>query len=496
MCKSLLKTKHLSVIVNCCNPHSSSNSRCKSQREKVTVLDKRDHNIDKLRFLIGTFDWSLLLNCTYDVQYLYDNFLLIVSNLIDAAIPSITVTLGPRDPPYIMPLVKHLLNRRNALRKRGMVVEADILAARINNMIVDIRSHNLRNLEHASSKQLWAAVRTNSSYAKSKNSEINFNPNSVNQYFSNISSSNECTDHNLYASENVNTTFLMPDELIGELLVERRLSSLKPTASGLDGIPFWVLKACSYELSSVIAHIFRVSLISGNVPMQWQKAVVTPVPKVPRPSSISDFRPISVTPILCRALEKIVVEFYLRPAIPTKTLLNQFAFKPTGSTTSALIFITHHVTTMLESNKYVRCLLIDFSKAFDIIEHSLLLRKLQRINLPPYIFYWIKSFLFNRSQVVKIGDDLSNECKITRGIVQGSVMGPVLYTLMASDIELMSDINALCMYPDDTSILAPENTDIPLEQEFNHLRDWAGSNKFVINMSKTKVFIDWIPAAL
>ena len=91
-------------------------------------------------------------------------------------------------------------------------------------------------------------------------------------------------------------------------------------------------------------------------------AVISPVPKIPNPSTLSDFRPISVTPILSRILERYVVSHWLRPAISVEQLADQFGFRPTGSTTCALVYFMHYVTKMLETSSYVRCLLIDFSK--------------------------------------------------------------------------------------------------------------------------------------
>ena len=97
--------------------------------------------------------------------------------------------------------------------------------------------------------------------------------------------------------------------------------------------------------------------------------VVTPIPKVPKPQSVSDYRPISVTPLLSRPAEKLVVSRWLLPSIPVTTVQDQFAFRPTGSTTCALINMLHHVTLMLERCAYVRCPMIDFTKAFDLVSH-------------------------------------------------------------------------------------------------------------------------------
>ena len=95
--------------------------------------------------------------------------------------------------------------------------------------------------------------------------------------------------------------------------------------------------------------------------------VTSVLPKIKNPQQFADFRPISVAPIISRVAERLVVSRWLRPAIPRENLSDRFAFKPTGSTTNALIYLMHHVTRLLENNAYVRCLMIDFSKAFDAV---------------------------------------------------------------------------------------------------------------------------------
>ena len=172
----------------------------------------------------------------------------------------------------------------------------------------------------------------------------------------------------------VTVTLLLMTTLLSIFL--RRIT---PTSPGLDALPSWLFSKCSYELAGIIAYIFDYSFSNGVVPGQWKRSVITPVPKVSRPMSISQFRPISVTPILSRLAEKLVVRNWLFPAIDSTFIADQFAFKPTGSTTCALTFFIHHVTRLIEDNSYVRCLLIDFSKAFDVVDHG--------------IAYWFLSFL-------------------------------------------------------------------------------------------------------
>ena len=462
--KSLIKTKHSAVFISAL----MSNESCvvKNGRKKITFPDLRQHNIDKLRYMTGTFDWSMLHNS--DIQTLYDSFLYTLRGILDTAIPKITVTLGPRDPPYVTPLVKHLLNTRNKLIRKGKSAEAAVLAQKNNEIITSIRVHSLNKLEDATAKELWAAVNPKPKALSTENSFLN-NVDSVNTYFSKISfDTNSCIDNvNCQASgydmADVDSSVYNSFNCYS---VEKLLSSLCVTSSGLDDIPYWVFKNCSYELSDIIAYIFTLSLYSGCVPYQWRKAVVTPIPKIPKPSSLSDYRPISVTPILSRILEKVVVKLYLRPAIDKGMSGDQFAFRPTGSTTSSLVYLMHHVTSMLQDNAYVRCLLIDFSKAFDVIDHNILITKLAKLSIPSYVYKWVTYFLLQRTQVVKFNGCLSSPCPINRGVVQRSGVGPTLFSIMVDDLKTISKLNKLFKYADDTNLLIPEKTDVDLGEEF------------------------------
>ena len=119
-----------------------------------------------------------------------------------------------------------------------------------------------------------------------------------------------------------------------------------------------------------------MSVSCGVVPATWRTAVITPVPKCTPVSGVSDLRPISVTPILSSMAERLIVKDHIFSVIIPAKLYDQFGFKPTGSTTTALVDITNTIPIMLETKKYVRCLLIDFSKAFDSVDHLIVKNKL------------------------------------------------------------------------------------------------------------------------
>ena len=246
---------------------------------------------------------------------------------------------------------------------------------------------------------------------------------------------------------------------------------------------------CASELSPVLSCLINYSINEGVVPQSWKQAIITPVPKTQPVSSVSDLRPISVTPVISRIVERLVIRDYLIPCIPSEHLTDQYAYKQTGSTTCAVINVTDTVGRMLENNRYVRCLLIDFSKAFDKVDHLLLLKKLHSYQLPGNILSWIVSFFTDRSQCTKIHGILSTiEC-INSSIVQGSVFGPNSFSIYVADLKALGNTNVLCKYADDTTLLVPEKFDVGIEDELRNVIKWSSANKLELNLVKTKEIV-------
>jgi ribonuclease P/MRP protein subunit RPP40 len=138
---------------------------------------------------------------------------------------------------------------------------------------------------------------------------------------------------------------------------------------------------------------------------------------------------------------------------------------------------------------YVRCIFIDYSRAFDTINHEILIRKLLTFAIPHSVIKWIVNFLSGRTQAVISNGKLSTWLPITQSIVQGSGIGPLLYIILASDLKLLSQTNRLCKYADDTTLILPQKSDVSAHDEFNHVVQWSIQNKLVINFSKTKEVI-------
>ena len=183
------------------------------------------------------------------------------------------------------------------------------------------------------------------------------------------------------------------------------LDHLHDTAEGLDGIPAWFLRVGAPFFAAPIADIMNLSLATSVVPVQWKKASILPIAKITVPQTPADFRPISITPVLSRILERIVVKEFIYPSLqsPPSNLdfSDQYAFQPTASTTAALIQLFQTITDLLEINSYVIVLVLDFSKAFDTVRHHNLIDKYSSLGLPDNIYNWIdfsRSFSLHKIQ--------------------------------------------------------------------------------------------------
>jgi len=134
---------------------------------------------------------------------------------------------------------------------------------------------------------------------------------------------------------------------------------------------------------------------------------------------------------------------------------------------------------------FVRCLMIDFSKAFDLGDHPILLAELVRSGLPNRAINWIISYLTGRIQAVKCNGKVSADANVNTGSVQWSGIGPMLF-VMASDLHTLSNVNVLMKYADDTNLLVPTYSDLELAPEFDNVKQWATQNRMVINLQKNK----------
>ena len=232
------------------------------------------------------------------------------------------------------------------------------------------------------------------------------------------------------------------------------------------------------------------SLRSGICPSELKIAKVVPVFKSGDPSLLTNYRPISVLPFLSKVFEKIVYNCLFDFICDNNILYDyQFGFRPKHSTQQAIITLFDNITKSLDNGNIAISIFIDLKKAFDTVNHRILLRKLYAYGIRGPILKWIESYLTGRTQYVVFDGKESEVRTVQCGVPQGSILGPLLFILNMNDICNVSDLFFAIMYADDTSLLVTGNDLQSLIASLNNaLKDlcsWFKSNKLSLNTNKT-----------
>ncbi len=260
-----------------------------------------------------------------------------------------------------------------------------------------------------------------------------------------------------------------------------------------------LLKEFSDVLANPLSSLINHSFINGHFPEALKLSIVKPIFKAGSRTECSNYRPISILSSLSKIYEKVVLNRLWDFLLVNKIIFeDQHGFVKSRSTTSAIFSLTNDIVAQLDSKNHSSGVFFDLSKAFDMVDHDLLLIKLDTMGVRGVALSWFSSFLKGRKQVVEMPavDDVgylkqirSSEALVSRGVPQGSILGPVLFLLFIND--LPSSTNAkVCLFADDTSLSLSSPTFVELEQnifmEANKLLQWFDVNMLKINATKTQ----------
>ena len=241
------------------------------------------------------------------------------------------------------------------------------------------------------------------------------------------------------------------------------LSSLDPAkATGPDLVSARMLKHTATSISPAVTRLFNMSLSLGRLPSEWKSALVVPIPKSQHKSDPSNYRPISLLPILSKLLEKHI-HAYLMDRINTSSYLSgvQWGFLKGKSTTGALLTAIHDWHQALEIGIDVCAVFLDLSKAFDKVPHIPLLSKLAELNIPQPLLNWFYEYLCQRLQRVVVKGESSISSHVISGVPQGSVLSPLLFLIYINEITQIPLNNGthLLLYADDILLYRRINND-------------------------------------
>lgn len=233
----------------------------------------------------------------------------------------------------------------------------------------------------------------------------------------------------------------------------------------------------------------RASLSTGEFPNIWKCSYVTAIWKSGDKDDVENYRPISGIDCLAKTLESIVVDF-LMPTFKNIISEHQHGFIPKRSTQTNLCLYTNYLATALDSGTQVDSVYFDFSKAFDRVNHQVLIAKLTSYGISGSLLRWFASYLAERYQIVRFNGLLSDTITVTSGVPQGSHLGPILFLIFINDLSVLFKNARFLFYADDLKIYKEIINDrdcADLQHEINKITDWCTLNNMKINLSKCKV---------
>ena len=283
------------------------------------------------------------------------------------------------------------------------------------------------------------------------------------------------------------------------LEIEEEISKLNNSKSvGPFSIPTKLFKMIKSILSVPLAYLFNCSFSCGTVPDKLKLARVVPIYKNGPTFHVSNYRPISLLSIFNKILEKLMYKRLIDFLENNKLLFHgQFGFRSNHSTNHALLLITDKIQRAIENKEYACGIFLDLKKAFDTVDHKILLKKMEYYGVRGIANQWFSSYLINRKQFVSVGNAISEQKPITCGVPQGSVLGPLLFLLYINDFSFSATNLDFHLFADDSNLFCSHRNLQSLEQNLNEqlsmVDKWLCANKLCLNIEKTN-FIVFHPA--
>ena len=289
---------------------------------------------------------------------------------------------------------------------------------------------------------------------------------------------------------NANSMFLIPAT---DVEVEKIISKLKRSNERFD-LSVIVLKLGSQYFSQCIADLFNQSVTECNYPTCLKIARVAPIYKKGNKKLIENYRPVSVLPVINKIFEKLILK-RLNSFLDNNKILcnNQHGFRSGCSTDTASLDFVRYIIPAFANKTYSLCVFLDQSKAFDLVEHSLLLSKMGRYGIRGHCLDYFRSYLSNRASLVALNSAMSDQYPISASVPQGSVLGPVLFNLYTNDLCYYIVNSNITVYADDAALvmIGPDLNHLTqlMNSELLKLSVWCRYNGLSLNSNKTKFMI-------
>ena len=491
---------------------------CNMEKKPPKIISQINKgNYTHMRELLGDIDWEKEMGTSEDVNKIWKIFKDKFYAIEKECVPTKTVYVnGEKSKRLSMPLDRKTLlkikkkNRVWSKKRRSLATEEETVqynklrnqVRRLTRKAKKLNEKRIAKNSKGNPKDFWKYTQSklksrasipdlevisedgSVSYAKDDESKAN----QFQQYFGGVFT-NEPNEEMPYFEERIYEEAIKDIDITTDMIL-KKLKKLKVNKSpGPDRIHPRVLHEISNQICIPLQIIFNVSLKTKTLPDEWKHAHVTAIFKKGAKTKPQNYRPVSLTCIICKILEGIIRDHVISHMRANNLFSpKQFGFIGGRSTTLQLLHVLNLWTEILDQGGELDVIYCDFMKAFDKVPHRRLVYKIDKYGIKGNILGWIENFLTNRTQIVKIGNSESTISDVTSGIPQGSVLGPLLFVLYINDLPDVVDKDSFVyLFADDTKVgrvIKTSQDNIQLQADINSLEEW--SNKWLLKFHPDK----------
>ena len=470
----------------------------------------RDFNNVCAEKLIATalpLNWDLLYSLpSIDDQVNYVNSL--INIVINSCVPLKKLKTKIPTSNFIDSNMQKIIDRRNFFwhswrKEKNQLLKAELhlkfksLRNQVNNALNNAKKRKLRKefSFDLPPKTLWKNLKKHGVTSSNDSKDHNFTPTEFNNYFHSVFTQPNPMQTSMYCGND-------PDlqkfafQTVASIEVYNSIMSTKSNAIGFDGVPSCILKKLCPLIIPFLTYIVNNCITQSYFPAQWKIADILPHPKTSNPTMIEDFRPLSLLPAASKILERIL-ENQIKQFVNENKLLSQFqsGFREKHSTTTAMLKVTDDISTSLEEKGAALLVLLDFKKAFDLVNHKILLNKLSsQFFFSNEALKMMASYLTDRHQRVKCDEQYSPLAKVSLGTPQGGILSALLFSLYINDLPNAVEVN-IHLYADDSQLYCDGSCDnineivARMNLNLQKVSDWASENDVKINAEKSHAIL-------